>query len=72
MDNKVPDLLPNETDTEEIIRGKAWKKRVKELPRMLKRLKINEKLFKWGKDKNDSKGKNNNSPFVKVPDASTD
>lgn len=34
-DNKVPDILPNETDTEEIIRGKFWKKRKKELPRLL-------------------------------------
>jgi hypothetical protein len=49
--NETPDLLPHETDTEEIIHEKFWKRMIKKIPQDLKRFKINEKLMKWGKKK---------------------
>jgi hypothetical protein len=47
----VPDLLPHEFHTEDIIRKKFWKKRVKKIPKLLNELEINKKLIKWGKNK---------------------
>jgi len=46
--DKVPDLLPNEIDTEEIIHKNFWKRLIKDITRMIKRFKINTKLFRLG------------------------
>jgi len=47
----VPDLLPHEMETEDILRKKVWKKRTKGISKLLDILNINRNLLKWGKNK---------------------
>ena len=61
-DEPVPELLPNETDTEDILRKKLWNKRIKKIPKEMKELGINKKLISWGKNK-----KSDDEIFGKTP-----